>query len=116
MSQVNFDNLISDHPEHERALRLIQSWLNRHHRTTSIYLDDLIVEVPVDSAELADTLSLLVQEHVLRRFYKVLTPDGVYADRKFNSPTEIPEKLADRFEHYFDTDESDIVPVFEMVA
>src|SRR5262249_53891156 len=113
MSRVNFANLINEHPESTRALRLLEGWLNEH-QVRTIYFDDLVLELPINSVELADVLSLLVREHVLRRYYKVLTPDGVYAEREFSSPTEIPEKLPDRFEHYFDTAESDVVPVFHM--
>jgi hypothetical protein len=46
----------------------------------------------------------------------VLTPSGVYADGEFEDPTKIPEKLPDRRENYFDTAESDVVPIFKKVA
>lgn len=50
-----------------------------------------------------------MSEHV----YKVLTPDGVYADGEWATLEAIPAKLPDRSEHYFDTAEADkiLVPV-----
>lgn len=68
----------------------------------------------VTSPALAGTLILLVREGVLQRTYAVLTPDGVLAEREFADPHDIPDTLPDRFEHYFNTAESDIVPVFRM--
>jgi hypothetical protein len=46
----------------------------------------------------------------------VVTPAGVLADGEFEDPTGIPEKLPDRFEHYFDTSDAEIVPMFRLVA
>jgi hypothetical protein len=46
----------------------------------------------------------------------VLTPSGVLAEGEFEDPTKIPEKLADRFNRYFDTSDSDVVPLFKRVA
>lgn len=115
MSPVNLDALVSKHPESERALRLLQAWLNKHPKKV-IYPDELVREVPVDSKELADALTVLVKEGFLRRVYKVVTPDGVFTDEEFDDPTEIPPRLFDRWEHDFDTAESDVVPVFQMVA
>lgn len=116
MSPINFDVLISKYPESKRALRKLASWLNEHEDARTIYLRQLAREVPVDQMALADALSILVEAGVLRRVYKVTTPSGVLADAEFDDPREIPDKLPDRMEHYFDTAESDVVPVFKMVA
>jgi len=115
MSRVNFDNLISEHPESKRALRKIQEWLNKQPDKTVLYPRDL-ARAPLSHVDLARVLDVLVDAGVLRRVYKVTTPSGVLADAEFDDPREIPEKLPDRWEHYFDTAESDVVPVFQKVA
>lgn len=83
MSPVNFDNLISEHRQNEQTLRLLEAWLNKHPKKV-IYLDELVGEVPSDSIALADALTLLVKSGVLIRVYKVITPDGVFADGEFD--------------------------------
>ena len=60
--------------------------------------------------------TLLVRAGLLARAYKIMTPAGVIADEEFDDPTQIPERLPDRFEHYFDTADADVIPVFRRVA
>lgn len=43
--------------------------------------------------------------------YKVKTPSGVFADGEWDDPSQIPPKLPDRFEHYFETAEAEILKV-----
>lgn len=117
MSQINFAALASEHPEHRRALHELETWMNRHREIPVINPRDIAREVRgVDPIALATALTLLVRVGVLQRVYKVTTPSGVLADGEFDDPTKIPSKLPDRFEHYFDTAESDVVPVFRWVA
>ena len=116
MSPITLDVLISEHPEIKRALRRLDEWM-RKSKDNVIYPSTLVKEVrDVDAGELAAALTLLVQAGLLQRVYKVLTPSGVYADGEFEDPTKIPEKLPDRRENYFDTAESDVVPIFKKVA
>lgn len=115
MSRFNFDALVSEHPESERTLRLLEDWLNKHQEKT-IYLAELVRDIPADSGQLADALTVLVDEGVLRRVYKVITPSGVLSDDEFDDLKKIPARLPDRWEHYFDTAESDVMPVFKMSA
>jgi len=116
MSRINFDNLINEHPESKRALRELEGWLNQHEDATVLYPSVLARETRIDPVSLAVTLTLLVKEGVLRRVYKVTTPNGVLADDEFDDPRQIPEQLPDRRQHYFPTAESDVVPVFHKVA
>jgi hypothetical protein len=117
MSQINFEDLANEHPEHKRALRKLEEWRRRHSDVHIIDPKTLAREVQgVDATALALALTLLVKAGLLRRVYKVTTPSGVLADGEFDDPTQIPPRLPDRFEHYFDTAESDVVPVFRMVA
>lgn len=46
-----------------------------------------------------------------KRVFKVKTPSGVFADGEWGNRSEIPAKLPDRFEQYFDTAEAEIVEV-----
>jgi hypothetical protein len=67
----------------------------------------------VKAEQLAIVLQMLVRDGALRLVYKVLTPNGVLGDEEFDDPRSIPERLPDRSSNYFDTSESDIVPVFK---
>jgi hypothetical protein len=117
MSPINLDTLASNYPRYSRAWRKLQSWMDAHADAQYIYPKRLAREVPdVDPIALAEVLTLLTREGILRRVYKVLTPNGVLADGEFEDPTQIPDKLADRFENYFDTSDADVVPIFKSVA
>jgi hypothetical protein len=117
MSQINFEALAKQHPEYKRALRKLDSWLTGHPALRVINPKLLAKEISgVDKAELAAALMLLEQAGHLKRVYKVLTPSGVLAEGEFQDPAEIPKRLPDRFENYFDTAEADVLPIFKMVA
>lgn len=116
MSRINFGNLISRHRENKRALREIEDWINHHEDANVLYPSVLARETSLDPVSLAKALNVLVREGVVRRVYKVTTPNGVLTDEEFNDPREIPEQLPDRRNQYFSTAESDVVPIFQMVA
>ena len=108
MSQINFDALAREHPELRIALKRLGIWLKEHP-------DPIIIPSKISGVEayaLASALMLLAKSGVLHRLYKVKTPSGVYADGVFEDVSEIPERLPDRFNNYFDTAEADITPVF----
>lgn len=116
MSPINFDALAREHPESKRALSKLESWFKKHREAKVIYPHLLARELSEDPVTLAIALELLVRAQVLRRVYKVTTPNGVLTDEEFDDPREIPSELPDRTNNYFDTAESDIVPVFHKVA
>lgn len=117
MSPINFENLASQHPKYKRALHELASWMNSHRGVRIISPITLAKELRgIDPVVLAEVLTLLVQAGYLRRVYKVVTPSGVLSDGEFDDPTAIPERLPDRFEHYFDTTDADVVPFFRPVA
>jgi hypothetical protein len=117
MSPINFDALIDKYPEREHALRTLEKWMRAHGDAQVINPMTLAKEVRgIDPSDLASALTVLVTVGLLRRVYKVLTPSGVFAEGEFDDPTKIPEKLPDRWEHYFDTADSDVIPVFKKVA
>ena len=66
----------------------------------------------VDAYDLASALVLLTEAGVLVRRFKVIAPSGAYADGEFENLAQIPERLPDRFNNYFDTAEADVTPVF----
>jgi hypothetical protein len=43
--------------------------------------------------------------------FRVLTPSGVIADGAWRTRGEIPARIPDRFNHYFDTSEEEIIEV-----
>jgi len=117
MSPINSEALAREHPEYSRALRRLISWINSQKDLRFINPKWLAKQVSgVDKTDLAAALTLLERAGYLRLVYKVLTPSGVLAEGEFDDPTKIPERLPDRLEHYFDTSEADVVPIFKMVA
>lgn len=109
-------NIASQHPESKGVLRKLESLLKKHRPGSVITPKELARSVPVEAKALADALTLLIEAGVLRQVYKVTTPSGVLTEEEFDDPREIPEKLPDLWQHYFETAESDIVPVFKRVA
>lgn len=117
MSPINLEILVRQHPDHARALRALQDWIGAHEQEHVINPKKVARDVrDVSTAELAFAFTLLLRAGLARRVYKVLTPAGVLADGEFDDPAFIPEKLPDRFEHYFDTSDAEVVPVFRLVA
>jgi hypothetical protein len=117
MSRINFEDLVSDNPEVKVALLRVYDWMRNHNDTQAIDPKALPKEVQgLDPIELTRALIILVKTGYLRRVYKVLTPSGVFAEDEFEDPTKIPPMLPDRWERYFDTAESDVVPIFKKVA
>lgn len=114
MSRVNFDALASEHPESKNALNELEAWLRRHKDARIIYPQILAREVFIDPIALVTALELLVEAGALRRVYKVTTPNGVLTDEEFDDPRNIPSQLPDRRNRYFDTAESDVIPVFQI--
>ena len=117
MSPISFELLINAHPNHRRAFRKLESWLNAHEDLHIIDASRIAKDLrDLSPVTLATALTLAVNAGLLRRTYKVLTPGGVMADGEFDDPRTIPPTLPDRFERYFDTTEADVVPVFRRVA
>ena len=116
MSPASLEAL-TDNPEVARAIKKVQAWLEKRRETETIYAKQIAREVSVEPVALARALLALVGAGVLRQVYKVQTPGGVLTDDEFEDPRDIPEKLPDRFhDGFFETADSDIVPVFHKVA
>ena len=117
MSPINLEPLAKQHPDYARALRSLQIWIESHQQERVINPKRVAKDISdVGIADLAFALTLLLRAGLARRVYKVVTPAGVLADGEFDDPTVVPEKLPDRFEHYFDTSDAEIVPMFRLVA
>jgi len=62
-------------------------------------------------------LSGLADAGKVERVYRVVSPDGVIIGEPYNSPSDVPEKVPDRFySHYYDADDCDIIPGFQTVT
>lgn len=117
MSPVSFEHLAKQNPKYKRALDHLQSWINAHPQDRVLNPLKLRKDLAkLNPAELTMALDLLMQEGLLHRVYKVVTPAGVLAERDFDDPSEIPDKLPDRFEHYFETSDADVIPIFRRIA
>jgi hypothetical protein len=117
MSPVNFEHLAKQNPKYQRALREVEAWINAHPHDRVLNPKMLRRDISKSSiADLAVALTLLEKAGLLRRVYKVVTPSGALADEDFDDPGNIPEKLPDRFENYFETSEADVIPIFRRIA
>jgi len=117
MSRINFDSLAAETTDDLRPVWSgLKEWFRRHEKTKFIDIRALAHELPeVRTIKLAEALSVMVQHRLLRPIYRVSTPDGNLLDREFSSPSEIPERLPDRFHTgYFDTADGDIVQGFRV--
>jgi hypothetical protein len=63
--------------------------------------------------ELAAALHFLVERGVLRRVYRVVDPYGVVMS-EVNSLQEVPDRITDSFDNYFETNAGNVVPGFRM--
>lgn len=112
MLPTNFDSLTKERPDLGLALRRLQEWIYGHKYSTVLDPRELARSLTdVDSFSLAAVLALLVKRGLLRQVYRVVTPTGSLADAEYDDPRKIPPRVPDRFNHYFDTDEAEIVPV-----
>lgn len=117
MSPINLEALANQHRRYARALKALQLWIEAHPGERVINPMRVSKDLrAVDAQDLAMAFTLALKAGLLKRVYKVLTPAGVLADDEFDDPTSIPERLPDRFEHYFDTADADVVPVFRLAA
>jgi hypothetical protein len=113
---MNIEALADKYPKNKRALRKLALLLEQHRLGSVITAKELARNIPVDAKALSDALAVLINAGVIRQVYKVTTPSGSLTEDEFDDPREIPDQLPDMWEHYFDTAESDIVPVFKRVA
>jgi len=117
MSPISLGHLAKQNPRYRRALDQLEAWINAHPQDRVLNPQKLRQDIRnVNPADLTMALTLATKAGLLRRVYKVLTPSGVLADAEFDDPTAIPDKLPDRFEHYFETSDADVVPIFRRIA
>jgi hypothetical protein len=115
MSQTSFEGLADRYPEYRQAFKQLDAWLRSHRGVVDPRA--LVREIQgVDVGAVGAVLTVLVRAGLLKRVYKVVTPSGALADGEFENPQAIPEKLPDRLEHYFETAEADVVPIFKKIA
>ena len=108
----SFEPLADEHPELRTAFGRISQWINLHQDWN--ILDPRILAKDLrdlDAGQLATALSILAASNLFRRVFMVTTPSGVLAEGQYEHLRQVPERVADRFHQYFDTAESDIVPV-----
>lgn len=113
---MNIKALAREHPESSRLLLKLGSLLKKHRPGSVITPKELARNISGDPKGLTAALTLLIEAGILRQVYKVTTPSGSLTEEEFEDPRQIPERLPDMWEHYFETAESDIVPVFKRVA
>src|SRR5690349_873120 len=108
MLPTNFDSLTAKRPDLRSALRELREWIEEHKYLNTLDPRELARFMPqIDSVKLASALALLVKYGFLQQVYKVVTPSGVLADGEYERPDQVPHRIPDRFNHYFDTDEAE---------
>jgi hypothetical protein len=116
MSPSSFVRLAKTEPRLRSTYIQLAEWAQRHKGWQLIDPGILARDIPgLDEFLLAEALQRAVQRGYFRTKYTVLTPAGSLADRTFDSPRQIPSRLPDRFEEYFDTREYPIVAVLQPV-
>ena len=114
MLPTNFGALADKKPELKPAVSRLQDWVE-HHPTWKL-LDPRIVAKDlrdIDPFLLSMLFWELVEKGFYRRVFKVVTPSGVLAEDDYEDPSKVPPRVPDRFHNYFETDETDIVPVLK---
>jgi hypothetical protein len=109
----NFAPLASAEPQLTSVFSALDQWVQSHRDWKWLVPGVVAQDIPsLDVFELADALSAAVRRGFLRVEYTVLTPSGVLADESFDKPSNIPRRISDRREHYFETQSLPIVPVY----
>jgi hypothetical protein len=117
MLPTNFDFLASENPELSPAVLRLGEWARKHNDWNLIDPRAVSREIrDVDPFLLAFVLRQLVERGLFEQVYMVATPSGVLAEGEYRDPNNIPERLANGFEEYFDRDDGLIVSVLKPVA
>lgn len=108
----NFDDLArsAKQPQLVDALVRIGAFIRAHPKRMSVDTRQL-TNLYDDRIAVARAIVFLVDAGVVRQLYAVTTPSGSLAPDFFIEPADIPERLPDRFNVYFETADQDIVPV-----
>lgn len=114
MSPASFVHLAKTEPRFRSTYKRLQSWVEEHRSWRLLDPGIIAKDIPdVDELTLANALHLAVKHGFFRIKYTVLTPTGNLAYQVFDSPQQIPRRLPDRFEEYFNTREYPIVAVLQ---
>lgn len=112
----NFEALANKLPEYRSVVLRIGDWA-RHHSDWN-FLDPRVLSRDmrdVDPLRLVLALHELVQAGSYKQVYKVVTPDGVFAENEYETPLDVPSAPRDGFNRPFRIEDGDIVPVFTPV-
>ena len=108
----NYARLAGNDPAVAAALERFAEFVASHPKWDSIDFRTVTRAMPdIDPLAMARAIHALVENGVLRQLYSVTTPSGSLTNEKFERPSQIPAKLPDRFNEYFETAEQDVVPV-----
>jgi hypothetical protein len=117
MLPTNFDFLASDSPELKPAVARLSEWVRRHRDWNMI--DPRRVREEIDDIDpflLSFVLRELVERGVFRQVYRILTPSGVFAEGEYDDPNNIPLRLSNGFDEYFNRDDGVIVSILKPIS
>jgi hypothetical protein len=113
MLQLNFENLRAELPSLAKVWARLEGWLRAHPNEDEIDPYRLGRDLrDVDATDLALALKMLEQLKILERKFRVIAPTThTPVEEPYDSLSDIPDSLPDRFRRYFDTSEAEIRPV-----
>jgi hypothetical protein len=108
----NFDSLVAKYADLRDPLTRLAEFVQAHSSWDVIDSRVLANELrDVDPWSLARAVQVLIDTGALLQLYAVTTPSGALAENRYYTPLEIPGRLPDRFNQYFDTAEQEVIPV-----
>jgi hypothetical protein len=113
MLPTDFETLANQIPEYRSVVLKIGDWVHDH--ADWPFLDPRVLSKDlkdVDPFRLVLALHELVQRGEYRQVYKVVTPEGVFAENVYETPLDVPREPLDGFNRPFRIEDGDIVPVF----
>ena len=113
MLPTNFEPSPNSQPELQTVILRIRDWAREHQDWSLLDPRVLSHDLRVDPFLLSVALQQIVDTGPYRVVYMVLTPDGVFADREFDDPLQVPKRMADATNRDFNTEEGEILPVLK---
>jgi len=113
MSRIDFSAFKTEQPALAPTWDALAHWFREHKKVRLIDTRRLGSEVAgVRPTDLAVAITILVNRGLFEQVYGVVAPSTrTLVDQLFRTPTEIPERLRDRFAHEFNTDDAEVVPL-----
>jgi hypothetical protein len=113
----DFTSLVSKHPELGDAWPCVRQWLQQWSAVPFLDIRELArICTDATPVQMAKAIELLVESGLLKQVYRIESPDGFLVSEEYTSPDQIPRRLRDRADRFFDTSEGEIIPGFQRLG